>query len=144
MIVAQSLLDPNPVACIHLSKIKCLKKHRRAVEKARRLDRPESRGPVAMLALHRLVYQRGRRSRLLLRDRLSCERGDEGLQGGRLGAERSMRLFLAGCTEAEAATITGHSISDVRSILDTHYFSPDDALGRSAITKLEEARKSKT
>ena len=33
-----------------------------------------------------------------------------------------LRLFLAGGTEAEIATITGHSLRDVRSILDSHYF----------------------
>ena len=31
------------------------------------------------------------------------------------------RLAMAGCTEAEIATITGHSMRDVRSILDGHY-----------------------
>jgi hypothetical protein len=29
-------------------------------------------------------------------------------------------LALAGCTEAEIATISGHSLRDVRSILDAH------------------------
>jgi hypothetical protein len=29
-------------------------------------------------------------------------------------------LALAGCTEADIATITGHSLRDVRSILDAH------------------------
>ena len=47
------------------------------------------------------------------------------------------RLAIAGCTEAEIATITGHSLRDVRSILDAHYLSRDPALGKSAITKLE-------
>jgi integrase len=47
------------------------------------------------------------------------------------------RLALAGCTEAEIATITGHSLRDVRSILDTHYLARDPALGESAIRKLE-------
>ena len=47
------------------------------------------------------------------------------------------RLALAGCTEAEIATITGHSLSDVRSILDAHYLARDPALGDSAIHKLE-------
>jgi integrase len=47
------------------------------------------------------------------------------------------RLALAGCTEAEIATITGHSLRSVRAILDTHYLSRDPALGDSAITKLE-------
>lgn len=49
------------------------------------------------------------------------------------------RLALAGCTEAEIATITGHSLRGVRAILDTHYLSRDPALGESAIRKLEAA-----
>jgi integrase len=47
------------------------------------------------------------------------------------------RLAIAGCTEAEIATITGHSLRSVRAILDTHYLARDQALGDSAITKLE-------
>jgi integrase len=47
------------------------------------------------------------------------------------------RLAMAGCTEAEIATITGHSLRGVRAILDTHYLSRDPALGESAIRKLE-------
>jgi integrase len=47
------------------------------------------------------------------------------------------RLALAGCTEAEIATITGHSLRDVRTILDSNYLSRDPALGESAIRKLE-------
>lgn len=31
------------------------------------------------------------------------------------------RLALAGCTEAEIATLTGHLLRDVRSIFDAHY-----------------------
>lgn len=52
------------------------------------------------------------------------------------------RLALAGCTEAEIATITGHSLRDVRSILDAHYLNRDPALAESAIRKLE--RRTKT
>jgi integrase len=51
------------------------------------------------------------------------------------------RLALAGCTEAEIATITGHSLHSVRAILDTHYLSRDPALGESAIRKLEKGTK---
>jgi integrase len=51
------------------------------------------------------------------------------------------RLALAGCTEAEIATITGHSLHSVRAILDTHYLSRDPALGESAIRKLERGTK---
>jgi integrase len=47
------------------------------------------------------------------------------------------RLALADCTEAEIATITGHSLRDVRAILDMHYLARDPALGESAIRKLE-------
>jgi integrase len=47
------------------------------------------------------------------------------------------RLALAGGTEAEIATITGHRLRDVRSILDAHYLHRDPALGESAIRKLE-------
>ena len=48
------------------------------------------------------------------------------------------RLALAGATEAEIATITGHSLRDVRSILDSNYLHRDPALGRAAIHKLGE------
>ena len=47
------------------------------------------------------------------------------------------RLAVAGATEAEIATISGHTLRDVRSILDSHYLSRDPVLGQSAIDKLE-------
>jgi integrase len=47
------------------------------------------------------------------------------------------RLALAECTEAQIAYITGHSLRDVRSILEAHYLARDPALGESAIRKLE-------
>ncbi|ACM35623.1 MULTISPECIES: site-specific integrase [Rhizobium/Agrobacterium group] len=47
------------------------------------------------------------------------------------------RLALAGCTEAEIATISGHSLRDVRSILDSNYLNRDPELGENAIRKLE-------
>jgi integrase len=52
------------------------------------------------------------------------------------------RLALAECSEAEIATITGHSLRDVRSILDAHYLHRDPALAENAIRKLE--RRTKT
>lgn len=45
-------------------------------------------------------------------------------------------------TEAEIATITGHSLRDVRSILDAHYLNRDPKLAESAIRKLENKHKS--
>jgi integrase len=53
------------------------------------------------------------------------------------------RLALVGCTEAEIATITGHSLRDVRSILDAHYLHRDYALAEAAIRKLEAAHENK-
>ena len=47
------------------------------------------------------------------------------------------RLAIAGCTEAEIATFTGHSLQTVRAILDKFYLARDPALGESAIRKLE-------
>ncbi len=47
------------------------------------------------------------------------------------------RLAVAGCTEAEIAAITGHSLPDVGAILDAHYLHRDPALAESAIRKLE-------
>ena len=52
------------------------------------------------------------------------------------------RLALAGATEAEIATITGHSLRDVRSILDAHYLNRDPQLAENAIRKLEARTKS--
>ena len=52
------------------------------------------------------------------------------------------RLALAGCTEAEIATLTGHTLRDVRSILDAHYLHRDPALAENAIRKLEKRTKS--
>jgi integrase len=50
------------------------------------------------------------------------------------------RLAVVGCTEAEIATITGHSLRDVHSILDANYLHRDPALGESAIKKLERGK----
>ncbi|MGC1667345.1 MAG: integrase, partial [Pseudolabrys sp.] len=52
------------------------------------------------------------------------------------------RLALAECTEAEIATITGHSLRDVRSILDAHYLLAIPRSGRvqSESSKREQKR----
>lgn len=50
------------------------------------------------------------------------------------------RLAIAQCTEAEIAAVTGHSLRDVRSILDAHYLHRDPKLAESAITKLERGK----
>jgi integrase len=51
------------------------------------------------------------------------------------------RLAIAGSTEPEIATITGHTLRDVRSILDANYLQRDPALAESAIRKLERGTK---
>jgi integrase len=52
------------------------------------------------------------------------------------------RLALAECTEAEIATLTGHALRDVRSILDAHYLHRDPTLAENAIRKLEKRTES--
>jgi integrase len=52
------------------------------------------------------------------------------------------RLAIAGCTEAQIATLTGHTLQQVRSILDAHYLHRDPVLAEQAITKLEGRTKS--
>lgn len=47
------------------------------------------------------------------------------------------RLAEAGCTPIEIAAITGHSVSDVTTILDRVYLSRTEAIAGSAIRKLE-------
>jgi integrase len=70
--------------------------------------------------------------------RKACAKvGVVGLTFNDLRGTAVTRLALAGCTEAEIATITGHSLRDVRSVLDAHYLHRDPALAESAIRKLE-------
>ena len=65
------------------------------------------------------------------------EAGIVGLTFHDLRGTAVTRLAIVGCTVAEIATITGHSLRDVHSILDSNYLSRDPALGESAIRKLE-------
>jgi integrase len=63
--------------------------------------------------------------------------GIKGLTFNDLRGTAVTRLALVGCSEAQIAAITGHSLSDVRSILDAHYLHRDPELAREAIHKLE-------
>ena len=68
----------------------------------------------------------------------ACKRAKiEGVTFNDLRGTAVTRLALVGCSEAEIATLTGHSLRDVRSILDAHYLNRDPALAESAIRKLE-------
>ena len=71
--------------------------------------------------------------------KVKAEAGIVGLTFHDLRDTAVTRLFLAGCSEAEIATITGHSLKDVRSNLDVHYFHRDTRLADSGIGKLESA-----
>ena len=75
--------------------------------------------------------------------RKACQKaGIIGLTFNDLRGTAVTRLALAGCTEAEIATITGHSLRDIHSILDAHYLHRDPALADSAIRKLEKGTNS--
>ena len=74
--------------------------------------------------------------------RKACQRvGITGVTFHDLRGTAVTRLAISGCTEAEIATITGHSLRGVRAILDTHYLNRDPALAESAIRKLERGTK---
>ncbi len=49
------------------------------------------------------------------------------------------RLALAGCSEPEIATFSGHSLRDVRTVLEKFYLHRDPKIAESAIRKLEAA-----
>ena len=55
-----------------------------------------------------------------------------------------MSMAVAGATEMEIATITGHAVGDVKSILDSFYLNRDPAMAISAIGKLEKRTKLQT
>jgi integrase len=70
--------------------------------------------------------------------RKACEDAEiVGLTFGDLRGTAVTRLAVAGCTEAEIATITGHSLRSVRAVLDRHYLHRDPAMAVTAIQKLE-------
>jgi integrase len=50
------------------------------------------------------------------------------------------RLAVAGCNDIEISSITGHSIGDVKSILEKHYLKHDPRIATAAIEKLERYR----
>lgn len=70
--------------------------------------------------------------------RKACEdAGIAGLTFHDLRGTCVTRLAMAEATQAEIATLTGHSLADVRDILDAHYLARDPALAKAAIRKLE-------
>lgn len=73
--------------------------------------------------------------------RKACEAaGIEGLTFHDLRGTAVTRLAIAGCTDPEIATITGHSLKTVKEMLDRHYMSRDITMAESAVAKLEKHR----
>jgi integrase len=99
------------------------------------LDATPKRGPIIVTStIGRPWTPEGFRAQFSV----ACKNaGIAGLTFNDLRGTTVTRLALVRCTEAEIATITGHSLRDVRSILDAHYLHRDVELARSAITKLE-------
>jgi integrase len=99
------------------------------------LDTTPKRSPVILVTLDGKPWTAdGFRSSW----RKACHAGGiSGVTFNDLRGTAVTRLALAEATEAEIATITGHSLRDVRSILDSHYLNRDPALAESAIKKLE-------
>jgi integrase len=54
------------------------------------------------------------------------------------------RAALNNCTEAEIAYVTGHTIGQVRSILDKHYLHRDPSLAKTSSGSAKGARKMQT
>ena len=66
----------------------------------------------------------------------AAKAGTRGLTFHDLRGTAVLRLALGGCTVPEIATITGHSIRDVQSILDANYFHRDVALAERFVNRL--------
>jgi integrase len=63
--------------------------------------------------------------------------GIKGLTFHDLRGTAVTRLAISGCSTAQIASITGHSLKDVESILDAHYLGGKIQLAEQAILKLE-------
>ena len=57
------------------------------------------------------------------------------------GGTAVTRMAINEATEPEIAAVTGHTLRDVRSILDANYLHRDPALAENAIRKLERGTK---
>jgi integrase len=100
------------------------------------LDATPKRGPIIVISTTgRPWTPEGFRAQFAVARKKA---GIAGLTFNDLRGTAVTRLALVGCTEPEIATITGHSLRDVRSILDAHYLHRDVELARRAITKAEE------
>lgn len=99
------------------------------------LDGMKKRGPIILTTIEGTPWTSdGFRASW----RRACARaGISGLTFHDLRGSAVTKLAEAGATEAEIASITGHSLRDVSAILDSHYLSRTAALAESGIRKLE-------
>lgn len=73
--------------------------------------------------------------------KLCARAGIKGLTFHDLRGTAVTKLARAGATVAEIASVTGHSLSDVATILDRHYLGDRAGLAASGIEKLEKNEK---
>ena len=94
------------------------------------LDATPKRGPIIVTStIGRPWTPEGFRAQFSV----ACKKaGIAGLTFNDLRGTAVTRLALVGCTEAQIASITGHSLRDVGSILDAHYLHRDVGVGAHA------------
>ena len=103
------------------------------------LDATKKRSPIVLTTIDGTPWTEGG---FRASWRKGCEKaGVSGLTFHDFRGSAVTRLAIAGCTEAEIASLTGHSMKDVSTILDAHYLSRDVKLAESAIRKLESGTK---
>lgn len=74
-----------------------------------------------------------------------CKRvGIEGLTFHDLRGTAITRLARVGATPQEIASVSGHSVADISSILDRHYLGDRVGLAEEAMKKLEKKNRTKT
>lgn len=104
------------------------------------LDATTKHGPIILVSTDKRPWTQGG---FRASWRKACTKaGIVGVTFNDLRGTAVTRLALAGCTEAEIATLTGHALRDVRSILDANYLHRDPALAENAIRKLEKRTES--
>jgi integrase len=99
------------------------------------LDAKQKRGPLILTNAQGQPWKAASFDTLWRRARIAA--GVTGVTFHDLRGTAVTRLARAGCSEAQIASITGHSLKDVSAILDRHYLHRDQGLADSAITKLE-------
>ena len=99
------------------------------------LDRTDRRSPLILTTRRGKVWTSdGFRSSWTT---VCAKAGIVGLTFHDLRGSAVVRLALADATVPQIATFTGHSLADVKAILDAHYLGRDVKLAELAVMKLE-------